>query len=155
MNNRVVLVGLLGVLFILLGKKAVNNLWKIDPRGNKYDALFAAAEHKYFLPEGLLRRMAYQESRFDREAVSPVGAVGLMQFMPATAAEYGIDPRDAAQSINAAGAYMARLYKITGTWSKALAAYNWGVGNVQRKGMERAPAETVAYAAMAQDLGLA
>lgn len=146
------------LLFFSVGVLAVmskKGFWKIDPRGNQYDAAFTAAEKTYQLPAGLLRRMAYQESRFNPDAVSPVGAVGLMQFMPATAKEFNIDSRNAAQSINAAGKYMAQLYKITGSWTKALAAYNWGVGNVQRKGMEKAPAETVAYAAMAADIGVA
>lgn len=145
------------LLFFSLGVLAViskKGFWKVDPRGNQYDAAFSSAEKTYKLPAGLLRRMAYQESRFNPAAVSPVGAVGLMQFMPATAKEFGIDARIPAQSIDAAGKYMAQLYKITGTWAKALAAYNWGIGNVQRKGMEKAPAETIAYAAMAADIGV-
>jgi soluble lytic murein transglycosylase-like protein len=67
--------------------------------------------------------------------------------MPATAQDLGIDPLDPAQAIPAAGAYLRRLYDATGTWSKALAAYNWGIGNVQRKGLAAAPAETRAYVA--------
>lgn len=151
-GGLVVVAAVGAVALIILGK---DNMWKLDPRGNQYDHLFTAAEQRYGLPAGLLRRMAYQESRFNPAAVSPVGAVGILQFMPATAKEFGIEPRNAAQSIDAAGKYMAQLYKATGTWTKALAAYNWGVGNVMRKGMSAAPAETVAYAAMAQDVGVA
>lgn len=148
-----VVLGGAGVVF--LGKETVKKIWKIDPRGNAYDAAFTAAEQKNGLPSGLLRRMAYQESRFNPLAVSPVGAVGLLQFMPGTAREFGIDPRNPAQSIEAAGKYMAQLYRITGSWSKALGAYNWGVGNVMRKGMHAAPVETINYAAMAADVGVA
>lgn len=131
------------------------SFWKIDPRGNQYDAAFSAAEKKYILPAGLLRRMAYQESRFNKDAVSPVGAIGLMQFMPATAKDFGIDPHDPIASINAAGEYMSQLYRATGTWTNALAAYNWGLGNLRKKGFANAPAETVAYAKMANDVGVA
>lgn len=137
------------------GKKVVDNVWKIEPRGNKYDALFMAAEKANGLPAGLLRRMAYQESRFNPSARSPVGALGLMQFMPATAKQFGIDPLNPAQSIAAAGKYMAQLYKQAGSWRAAVAAYNWGIGNVLRKGIAAAPAETVAYMQIASDVGVA
>lgn len=129
--------------------------WKIDPRGNKYDAAFTAAETKYHLPDGWLRRQAWQESRFNPNARSKAGALGLMQFMPATAKEYGIDPLNPLQSIDAAGKYMAKLYRQTGSWAKAAAAYNWGIGNLQRNGIQNAPAETLAYMKIAADVGVA
>lgn len=110
---------------------------------------------RHGLPAGLLRRMAYQESRFNPSARSPVGALGILQFMPTTAAEFKINPLDPFASIEAAGKYMAQLKKSTGTWTGALAAYNWGIGNVQRKGLSAAPKETVAYMAMAADVGVA
>lgn len=130
-------------------------VWKVDPRGNQFDPYFTAAEQRNGLPAGLLRRMAYQESRFNPSARSPVGAVGLMQFMPATAKDWGVNPLDPVSSIDGAGRYMAYLYRNTGTWTKALAAYNWGLGNVLRKGMAAAPAETLAYVAIAADVGVA
>lgn len=130
-------------------------LWKIDPRGNQYDPYFADAEQKNGLPAGLLRRMAYQESRFNPSAKSPVGALGLMQFMPATAQDYGINPLDPHQSIYAAGRYMASLFKQAGSWKAAVAAYNWGIGNVLNKGLANAPKETVAYMQIAADVGVA
>jgi len=74
-----------------------------------------------------------------------VGALGIAQFMPATAADLGIDPLDPFQAIDGAGRYLASLYRMFGNWTQALAAYNWGAGNVQRKGLTNAPAETVAY----------
>lgn len=153
-NEKLLLFVGLGLL-IVTTKKASDMFWKIDPRGNPYDADFTAAEKANGLPAGLLRRMAYQESRFNPSAKSPAGAVGLLQFMPATAKEYGIDPLNAKQSIAAAGRYMAKLYKMTGTWSGALAGYNWGIGNVQKKGIHNAPAETVAYMKIADDVGVA
>lgn len=122
--------------------------------------LFTAAEKRYGLPAGLLHRMAYQESHFRTDiingtTVSPVGAIGVMQFMPATAASMGIDPREPAQSIDAAGRYMQELYRQFGDWPEAVAAYNWGPGNVARHGLDNAPAETVAYyQSILGDLGI-
>lgn len=116
---------------------------------------FRAAEERYDLPAGLLSRVAYQESRYDVNAVSPKGAVGLMQFLPSTAAQLGFDPRDPAASIDGAGRYLQQLHQQTGSWTGALAAYNWGIGNLRRQGFANAPAETVSYVrAIAQDVRL-
>lgn len=159
-RKKIILIGGGLLLLTYYGKEQImatvnSALWKIDPRGNKYDAAFAAAEQANGLPAGLLRRMAYQESHFNPSARSPVGALGLMQFMPATAADFGINPLDPFQSIAAAGRYMAQLYRMAGSWRGAVAAYNWGIGNVQRKGLAAAPKETVAYMQIAADVGVA
>lgn len=154
-KSQMALIAAGAAVVIFGGKKVVDNAWKIDPRGNKYDALFTAAEKANGLPAGLLRRMAYQESRFNPSAHNArSGASGILQFMPATAKEYGINPLDPVQSIAAAGKYMAKLYKIAGSWKGALAGYNWGIGFVQRKGLAAAPAETVAYMKIADDVGV-
>ncbi|HEY6020924.1 MAG TPA: lytic transglycosylase domain-containing protein [Candidatus Paceibacterota bacterium] len=130
--------------------------WRIDPRGNQYDDLFDAADQKYGLPSGMMRRIAWQESRFNPNAQSPAGAQGLMQFMPATAAALGFNPFDPAASIDAAGRYFKQLYASTGNWRDAIAAYNWGIGNIIRKGYIQAPAETVQYVtSVMSDLNLA
>jgi soluble lytic murein transglycosylase-like protein len=116
----------------------------------KYRAAIAAAEGKHSLPQNMLARLLWQESRYREDIItgtktSPVGAAGIAQFMPGTAAEMGINPLDPFASIDAAGRYLARMYGMFKDWSKALAAYNWGPGNVQRKGLARAPAETRSY----------
>lgn len=146
-----------GTLIITKVTSAINSaVWSIDPRGNQYDAQFTATELKYGLPKGLLRRMAYQESRFNPAAKSPVGASGLMQFMPATAAAYGFDPLNAVYSIEYAGQMMHGLYKTFGQWGLALAGYNWGSGNVAKflAGTKTMPAETIAYMKQATDVGV-
>lgn len=126
--------------------------WTTPPAGAPYASAFAAAESKYGLPAGLLSSQAYQESRYNPNAYnSSSGAIGLMQFLPSTANDYGIDPKDPLQSIDGAGRYMRDLYQRFGSWSLALAAYNWGMGNVQRKGIAAAPTETKNY--FAQILG--
>ena len=73
-----------------------------------------------------------------------------------TAKQYGIDPLNAEQSIEAAGKYLASLYKQFGNWQQAVASYNWGQGNVARKGLAKAPLETRNYyAQILGDIGLA
>lgn len=100
----------------------------------------------------LLARVLYQESRFRPEIIdgrkrSTAGASGIAQFMPATAAGFGIDPTDPSQAIPAAARYLRSLYDRFGSWPQALAGYNWGQGNVARRGIEAAPLETRRYVA--------
>lgn len=116
----------------------------------KYAATIAQAEQASGLPVDMLARLLWQESRYRDDIItgrvrSPAGALGIAQFMPATAREMGIDPLNPAQAIPAAGRYLARLYRMFGNWSEALAAYNWGMGNVQRRGLASAPRETRNY----------
>lgn len=129
---------------------AVRKVWQIPAAGQPYADAFRQAEQTYGIPESLLARMAYEESRFRPDIIagetkSPAGAVGMMQFMPATAAEWGVEPTNPQSSINGAAAYLRWLYDKLGSWANAVAAYNWGIGNVQRQGIGAAPAETRAY----------
>lgn len=115
-----------------------------------YRGAIADSEARHGLPGQMLARLLWQECRYKPAIISgrissPVGAQGIAQFMPATAAEMGIDPLDPFAAIDAAGRYLKSLYRQTGDWAKALAAYNWGIGNVKRKGLERAPLETRNY----------
>lgn len=106
-------------------------------------------EQLYRLPEGLLRSVAITESGGNQFAVSGAGAKGLFQFMDGTARDMGLrgndvfDPEKAAQ---AAAKYLSQLLKANGgDLSKALASYNWGIGNVQKHGMALMPQETRNY----------
>jgi hypothetical protein len=94
----------------------------------------------------LFVRQAKQESGFNPYATSPKGAGGVFQHMPATAKELGINPYDPTQSIQGGVQYMGQLLnKYQGDPTKALAAYNWGMGNLDRQGLEKAPTETQNY----------
>lgn len=94
----------------------------------------------------LMVRQAYQESGFNPNAVSPKGAKGIFQHMPATAQELGIDPTDPSQSIQGGVKYMGQLLKqYNNDPVQALAAYNWGMGNLNKQGLGAAPLETQKY----------
>jgi len=106
---------------------------------SRYDKLFRAQAGRVGWSWTLLAAQAWQESRYRPLARSPVGAVGLMQIMPATAEELGIDdPTDPAQSVRGAVDYLRRLdryYRSEIPDSDArvpfvLAAYNAGMGHV-------------------------
>lgn len=108
--------------------------------------LFAQLEQKNGLPSGLLDAVWSAESSRGENMQSPKGAQGHFQFMPATAQQYGLDdPNDLQKSATAAARMLSDMMTQTGSVPGALAAYNWGIGNVQRKGMGAAPAETRNY----------
>ncbi len=114
----------------------------IEARGSQYDAAFAAATEKYRLPAGLLKAVAWQESKFNPAAKSYAGAQGMMQFMPGTAQRFGLrNPFDPLASIDASGRYFEKLFGMyrgdPDQIVKALASYNAGEGNVQKFGINR------------------
>lgn len=110
---------------------------------------FGVLEGKYGLPAGLLSSVAGTESGGDPFAVSPKGAKGPFQFMDGTARDLGLkgmDVYDPHKSADAAARYLRYLLDATGgDLEKALASYNWGLGNVQKKGMDNLPSETRNY----------
>ncbi len=115
--------------------------------------LLGRLEALHNLPEGLLRSVAIAESAGNQFAVGPKTrygqAKGLFQFMDGTARELGLrgnDVFDPAKSAEAAARYLAQLLKVNGgDLSKALASYNWGIGNVQKYGLSLLPQETRNY----------
>ncbi|MDY2437830.1 lytic transglycosylase domain-containing protein [Klebsiella pneumoniae] len=110
---------------------------------------FGVLEGKYGLPAGLLSSVAGTESGGDPFAVSPKGAKGPFQFMDGTGRDLGLkgmDVYDPHKSADAAARYLRYLLDATGgDLEKALASYNWGLGNVQKKGMDNLPSETRNY----------
>ena len=89
---------------------------------------------KYGLNPDLFVRQIQAESSFNPNAVSPKGAIGLGQIMPATAKELGINPEDPDQNLDGAARYMRQHLDTFGDYSLALAAYNAGAGNVRKAG---------------------
>lgn len=126
--------------------------WTWPSTAEPYRPTIAAAAEANGVPADLLARLLYQESRFREDIItgrtrSSAGAVGIAQLMPATARELGVDPLNPSQAINAAARYLRRQFDAFGDWTRALAAYNWGPGNVQRRGLDKAPKETRDYVA--------
>ena len=96
------------------------------------DPLFEAAAADYGVDASILKGIAHAESRFRPDIISGhtrsrTGALGLMQFMPDTARELGIDPLDPVQSVFGAAAYLREsLDRFGGDTERAIASYNWG-----------------------------
>lgn len=110
---------------------------------------FSGLEQQYGLPDGLLSAVANKEDASgDPNAVSPKGAIGTFQFLPQTAKDYGIDPTNKEQAAEGAARMFADLKdQYNGDIPHMLAAYNWGSGNLDKNGIENAPAETKDYIA--------
>jgi hypothetical protein len=110
-----------------------------------YADLFTRAGSRHGVDPALLAAVAQQESGFNASAVSPAGAQGLMQFMPATARGLGVDPFDPASAVDGAARYLADLTEQFGSTELGLAAYNAGPGTVRRYGGIPPYAETQNY----------
>jgi soluble lytic murein transglycosylase-like protein len=113
--------------------------------GIPYADLFNAAGAKHGVSPKLLAAVAKVESNYDRRAVSPAGAQGLMQIMPSTARGVGVDAFDPAQAVDGAARILKANLKEFGSLDLALAAYNAGGGAVRRHGGIPPFAETQAY----------
>lgn len=121
-----------------------------------YAELIAAAATRHGLDPKLLHALILVESRYDARAVSPAGAVGLAQLMPATGVSLGVTDRlDPQQNVQAGAAYLARQLLRFGDVRLALAAYNAGPARVARLGRIPDIAETQAYVAAVVECYLA
>lgn len=104
----------------------------------EYSSTFISAAQHYHVSPYLLEAVAAQESGFDAQAVSPKGAQGMMQFIPSTAAHYGLtNPFNATESIWAGAHYIHHLMvEFNGNVSLALAGYNAGGQAVKNAGWQ-------------------
>ena len=114
---------------------------------DRISASIARAAFRYDLPAGLIEAVVKAESNYSSKAVSPAGAQGLMQLMPATAKELGVtDPFDVDQNIDGGAQYLRKMLdQFKGDIRLALSAYNAGPGTVVRYQGDVPYAETRNY----------
>jgi hypothetical protein len=104
-----------------------------DP--SAYDSLIERAALRHGVPPALVKAVVKTESNFQRHAVSSKGAQGLMQLMPATADDLGVeDPFSAEENVRGGTRYLRAMIDRYGDWEQALAAYNAGPGAVDQYG---------------------
>ena len=107
--------------------------------GEFCQALTKAAEEAS-IPPAFFARLIWQESKFKHDAKSHVGAQGVAQFMPRTAAEMGLeDPNDPRQALPASARFLRKLHDQFGNLGLAAAAYNAGSGRIQNWLARRGP----------------
>ncbi|WP_269713810.1 lytic transglycosylase domain-containing protein [Caulobacter sp. NIBR2454] len=129
---------------IVVARPAVTRTYAATPSAVR--ERIRQTSHALGLSPALLEAVAWRESGFNPSAVSPKGARGTMQLMPATARELGVDPSDPIQNITGGGLYLRRmLQRYDGDLTKALAAYNAGPAAVDRHGGVPPYPETRAY----------
>jgi soluble lytic murein transglycosylase-like protein len=98
-----------------------------------YRGMIESAASSYNVPAGLVSAVISAESSFNPNAKSSAGAGGLMQLIPSTAKGLGVsDVYDPQQNITAGTKYLGQLISKYGDYQLALAAYNWGPGNVDK-----------------------
>lgn len=125
---------------------------QVKPKNNHLDSdldpVIEKAAQKYRIDPDLIRSVIKTESNFDSQATSPKGAMGLMQLMPQTARDLGIkNAYDPEENVMGGTKYLKTLLdRYDGNVDLALAAYNWGMGNLE-KNPHRLPRETSNYIA--------
>jgi soluble lytic murein transglycosylase-like protein len=129
---------------------------RLGPLDQPFLEAVADAAALHGLDPKLLHALVVTESAYQSDAVSPVGAAGLTQLMPATALELGVRNRfDPVENLRGGADYLARQILRFGDLRLALAAYNSGPGRVARLGRSPHSAETRAYVAAGNDCNLA
>ena len=121
--------------------------------GERTEGIIETAARKFGVDANLVRAIATAESGINQNAVSSVGAVGVMQLMPSTAENLGVNPYDERENIYGGAHYLRQLLdKFNGNLTQAIAAYNAGPGAVQQYGGVPPYAETQNYVGRVMDI---
>ncbi|KZY02199.1 MULTISPECIES: lytic transglycosylase domain-containing protein [unclassified Sulfitobacter] len=115
------------------------------PHAATYLATAKRLAARYGIPTAIFLALIQQESGWNRNARSPVGAIGLTQLMPGTARDLKVNPHDPMQNLEGGARYLSTQYKAFGDWRLALAAYNAGPGAVRKYGGVPPYKETMHY----------
>jgi soluble lytic murein transglycosylase-like protein len=119
---------------------------KVARRADRYNQQILSLAIEYEISASLVMAVVTEESCFNPKAVSPAGAMGLMQLMPGTAKWLKVrNPMSPKQNLRGGIRYLAMLHKRYGDTELALAAYNAGPGNVQKYGGIPPFRETIGY----------
>lgn len=117
--------------------------WKLEGSGPRWVPVLAQAESDFLIPTDLLCRIAYQESHFIEQVIrgiqrSRVGALGMMQLMPRWFQSVRIAPPftddDVNNQVGEAAHFLLALHKSTQNWQLSVAAYNAGLGAIEKYG---------------------
>lgn len=118
------------------------------PSPSSTELMIQHAATQYNIPPEIIRALIQTESSGNANAIGLGGEVGLGQFTPATAKALGINPADPQQAIPGIAMYLRQnLNRFGGNMDQALAAYNWGPGNLAKFGMTGAPQSVRNYVA--------
>jgi soluble lytic murein transglycosylase-like protein len=125
---------------------------KLAARAQYFAPIVNQAAQAYGLSPALVHAVAHTESRYNQNALSHANAIGIMQLMPGTARDLGVNPHDPVQNIYGGAAYLRlMLNQFNGNLIYALAAYNAGPGAVVRAGGVPPYQETTRYVASVLD----
>ena len=125
------------------------NFQSLEPWPKDMEGIVRRAAKENDLDPELIRAVIKTESNFDASAISKAGAMGLMQLMPGTAKDLGVDdPFDPVQNVSGGSRYLRQMLdRYSGDVEKALAAYNWGPGALDRS-TGTLPDETERYVSL-------
>jgi soluble lytic murein transglycosylase-like protein len=125
------------------------NLQSLEPWPKDMEGIVHRAAMENDLDPELIRAVIKTESNFDASVTSKAGAMGLMQLMPGTARDLGVDdPFDPVQNVSGGSRYLRQMIdRYSGDLEKALAAYNWGPGSLDRS-TGKLPDETERYVSL-------
>lgn len=155
-NASLYLIRIVSIIFLLLFIVATTTKQSLSQNKDNMDFVFVTQmcerlkeqARKWNLPEAFFAQLIWKESLFDPNAISPKGAEGIAQFMPATARLRGLsDPFEPNSAIAAAASYLSELRDRFGNLGLAAAAYNAGANRVSRwrAGKSGLPFETQEY----------
>lgn len=113
----------------------------------QYTEFVTASSLRYGVEAKLIEAVIACESAFNENALSRVGAVGLMQLMPTTASDLGVDPNQPQQNIDGGTKYLSQMFDTFADWQLALAAYNAGPSQVKNYNGVPPFRETINYVA--------